>query len=686
MNPIAMFLIIAGGLTLFTRSASKRWRLLHMGNITSPRTDHIPQRIRGVLQLAFGQKRLKRYPLAGFAHQAIFFGFLVLLLRSLILFARGFLDDPQFGYWLFNSNTTIGKGYSFIKDIYVMLVIAGTLIFLYYRLILKPKRMSRGFEGILILLIILIMMIADITYDSANQIIIAHRNSAGITDPAFTIWEPLGSVIALFLKSTPESFIHIIWHAGFWTHVGLVFVFLNILPYSKHFHVITAIPNVYLRDLEPMGKLTPIDDIEGKVEREETLGIRRIDQFSQYDILDFYTCTECGRCTDYCPAARTGKMLSPKKIITDLRDHLYNYEAELINFASSNNNNSEESLPAALEDLVPNVINEEMLWACTTCGACEQECPVLIDHMQRIVDLRRYLVQEKGECPTTLQEAFQSMEVTGNPYGVDSSERMEWAGGLDVPVRSEVEGDIELLLWVGCAPATDDRAKKIVRAVAQLLNHAGVKWAVLGEEENCTGDVARRAGNEFLYQTMAQMNIEILDSYQTTKILTVCPHCYNTLNNEYPDFGGNYEVIHHTDYLAQLITQGKLKPTRRVNSTVVYHDSCYLGRYNNIYDSPRDILKSIPGVTVVEPTGNTKDRGMCCGAGGGQSFKESEPGNEHINFARADQLCATSADTIATACPFCMRMMTDALNIKEKTDEYQQLDLAEILLQSVELS
>ena len=686
MNPIVMFLIIAGGLMLFTRSALRRWRLLHIGKLTSPRIDHIQQRIRSVLCLAFGQKRLRRYPLAGFAHQAIFFGFLVLLLRSLILFARGFLDNPEFGYWLFNSNTTIGKGYSCIKDIYVILVIVGTLIFLYYRLILKPKRMSRGFEGILILLIILVMMIADIAYDGANQIIIAHQNSVGLAGLTFTIWEPLGSVIARFLKSTPDTFIHIVWHAGFWTHVGLVFVFLNILPYSKHFHVITAIPNVFLRDLDPVGKLLPIHDIEGKVEREETLGIRRIDQFSPYDILDFYTCTECGRCTDYCPAARTGKMLSPKKIITDLRDHLYHHEAELLKDASSYSNNSEESVPAALEDLVPNVINEEMLWACTTCGACEQECPVLIDHIQRIVDLRRYLVQEKGECPTTLQEAFQSMEITGNPYGVDSSERMQWAGELDVPVRSEIEGDIELLLWVGCAPATDERAKNIVRAVAQLLNHAGVKWAVLGEEEHCTGDVARRAGNEFLFQAMAQMNIEILDSYQTTKILTVCPHCYNTLNNEYPDFGGNYQVIHHTDYLAQLIAEGKLKPTRTVNSAVVYHDSCYLGRYNNIYDSPRDILKSIPGVTVVEPTGNTKDRGMCCGAGGGQMFKESEPGNEHINFARADQLCATKSDTIATACPFCMRMMTDALNIKEKTDDYQQQDLAEILLQSVEVS
>ena len=691
-----MFFILVGGLLFFAYSASRRWRLLWIGRTASSlRTDRVGERICGVLRLALGQERLRRYPVAGLAHQAIFFGFLVLLLRSLILFARGFVDDPEFGYWLFDSSTALGNIYSIIKDVYVALVFAGTLVFLYYRLILKPKRLSYGFEGILILLIILVMMVADVVYDGANQIVIANQNAGGSTPGlTFLIWEPLGSMVALMLESSPESEIAFIQHAGFWTHVTLVLAFLNLLPYSKHFHVITAIPNVYLRDLEPGGKLETIDDIEDRIEREETLGIRRINQFSVHDILDFYTCTECGRCTDHCPAARTGKLLSPKTIITGLRDFLYANEKTLLKKETSttddgdgDDQDADSSSASYLEDLVPSVVSDEMLWACTTCGACEQECPVMIDHVQRIVDLRRHLVMENGDCPTTLQEAFQSMEVTGSPYGVDASERLQWADGLAVPVRSEMDGEsIEILFWVGCASATDERAKRIARAMTQLLNLAGIKWAALGNEEMCTGDVARRAGNEFLFQMMAQQNIEILNGYETRKILTICPHCYNTLKHEYPEIGGNYDVLHHTDFLAQLVSEGKLKPAAHVDATVVYHDSCYLGRYNGIYDSPRDLLKLIPGVTVVEPDVETRDRGMCCGAGGGQMFKEDEPGSGRINFARTDQLCATQADTIATACPFCMRMLTDALNINERADEIQQLDLAEILLQSVQPS
>jgi Fe-S oxidoreductase len=294
--------------------------------------------------------------------------------------------------------------------------------------------------------------------------------------------------------------------------------------------------------------------------------------------------------------------------------------------------------------------------------------------------MRRHLVQEKGEFPGTLQEAFQSIEVVGSPYGVSADERMKWAEGLDVPLRSE-SGEVEILFWVGCAPATDERAKSISRAMAQLLTRAGVKWAVLGPEESCTGDVARRAGNEFLFQAMAESNIETLDGHDTKRIVTVCPHCYNTLRNEYPDFGGHYEVVHHTELLAGLVAEGRLVPRHAVEATVVYHDSCYLGRLNGIYDSPREVLETIPGVTVVEAEAS-RDRGMCCGAGGGQMFKEDEPGDERISVARTRQLVETGADTICTACPFCMRMTTDALS-EGGHDEVRQLDLAEVLLESI---
>ncbi|MHC4218879.1 MAG: (Fe-S)-binding protein [Planctomycetota bacterium] len=666
MNPPAMAVLLLAALGWFAWSMMRRWRLMAIG-AGCLSFDHVGTRLRLTLRYALGQRRMSRYPLAGLAHKAIFFGFLVLLVRGLILFARGFTEDPGFGFWILDHGTVLGNVYGLIKDVYVVLVILGTLVFLYYRLVARLPRMTLSFEGVVILLIILAMMVADAVYDGGSRVVIARAMDADL--PPFSIWEPLGSALAPVLGGLPGAAATTLWHVAFWSHVSLILIFLNILPYTKHFHVITAIPNVFGQDLTPTGRLRPIEDLEGRVEREETLGVRRIDQLERKGILDLYTCTECGRCTDHCPASRTGKVLSPKQLTIDLRDHLYENAGQLI------------GKPESGVDLVGGVIEPEVLWACTTCGACEQECPVLISYVDKIVDLRRHLVQERGEFPAPLQEAFGSMEVTGSPYGVSSDERLVWAEGLEVPLRSEVDAP-EVLFWVGCAAATDERAKAVARAMARLLDLAGVKWAVLGPEEGCTGDVARRAGNEYLSQAMAQQNVEILNGYDTKRIVTACPHCYNTLAHEYPDFGGTYEVVHHTDELAKLVAEGRLKPARSVEARVVYHDSCYLGRYNDIYESPRDLLNSIPGVTVVEAS-DSRDRGMCCGAGGGQMFKEEEEGTQRVSAARTRQLLDTGADTIGTACPFCKRMITDALNADDKTD-IEQLDLAEILLRSVE--
>jgi len=558
-----------------------------------------------------------------------------------------------------------------IKDFYIVLIIIASGVFLYLRLIKREKRMTQSGEAVLILCIIIVMMFADVLYDGGLRVAGGHA--------AFSIWEPLGSIVFIMIQSFSDTAIQVLTHVGFWCHVGLVLIFLNLLPYSKHFHVVTSLPNVFLSDLSPRGRVTPIEDIEGKLEREETLGIRRINQFSWKSILDWYTCTECGRCTDQCPAANTGKLLSPKLLTVGLRDFLYAHSNELTN--KTNDHTAEDEIGANI-DLIGDVIEPEVLWACTTCGACEEECPLSIRYIDTIVDLRRYMVQEKGEFPETWQETFQSLEVTGSPYGVGEEERLNWAKGLDVPLRCETDS-IDILLWIGCAPATDERAKGIARAMAELLNIAGIKWAVLGSEERCTGDVARRAGNEYLFQMIAEMNIEILDGYDTTKIVTICPHCMNTLKHEYPDFGGNYEVISHVEYLEQLVSEGKLKPRNQVSGKVVYHDSCYLGRFNDIYDGPRKLLRTIPGLELIEAN-ESRDRGMCCGAGGGgQMFKEDEPGDERISNVRVKQLCATGAQTIATACPFCMRMMTDALNLKQPSDDYIQKDIAELLLASI---
>jgi Fe-S oxidoreductase/nitrate reductase gamma subunit len=646
---------------VFAVSASRRWRLMMIGAGGKPpfAIDSVGARTRGTLQLAFGQKKLTRYPLAGLAHKAIFFGFLVLLIRSLILFARGFLDDPGFGYWLLDDGTLLGNIYGLIKDIYIVLVLIGVGVFLYLRLIIKPKRMTLGLEGIIILLIIGVMMVADVLYDGAGMI---------LHPPEGPMWaEPLGSLLASAMQGLPESTVSTIWQSGFWTHVVLVLLFLNLLPYSKHFHIITAVPNVFFRNLKPKGRLEPIQDLEGRVEREETLGLRKISEFTPKQILELYSCTECGRCTDQCPAALTGKMLSPKQLTMDLRNHLYDSAGTLMS-------GGEEV------DLVPAVIDPEVIWACTTCGACVEECPVMIPPADSIIDMRRHLVQELGEFPESLQQACQGMEMAGSPYGVGPEERMAWAEGLDVPIRAEV-GEVDILLWVGCAPSVDERSKRVARATAELLNRAGIKWAVLGHEERCTGDVARRIGNEYLFQMMAEANIELLDGYETKRILTICPHCYNTLQNEYPDFGGHYEVMHHTEFLADLVATGTLVPESQIDRTVVYHDSCYLGRLNEIYDPPRSLLSSIPGVQLVEAE-RSRDRGMCCGAGGGQMFKEDEPGNERISQARFRQLAETGADTICTACPFCMRMMTDA-SAADSSQNIGQVDPAEMLLESL---
>jgi Fe-S oxidoreductase/nitrate reductase gamma subunit len=665
MNPPAMAALLVAALAWFAWSMRRRWRLLAIGQGRLP-FDRLGQRMRLALRYALGQRRMPRYRVAGLAHMAIFFGFLVLLVRALVFFGRGFAGDPGFGYWILDDGTALGNVYGLIKDVYVALVIAGTLVFLYERLVAKPPRMTLGAEGIVILLIILALMVADVAYDAASQVMVARAADAGL--PPFSIWEPLGSLLAPALGGLTEGAARAVWHAAFWTHVALILLFLNILPYTKHFHVITAIPNVFFHGQEPTGRLAPIQDLEGRVEREETLGVRRVGELTRKHILDLYTCTECGRCTDHCPASRTGKLLSPKQLTIDLRDHLYGSASKLIRE------------PGTGPDLVGDVIDPEVLWACTTCGACEQECPVLISYVDKIVDLRRHLVQERGEFPAPLQEAFGSLEATGSPYGVSRDERLSWADGLAVPLRAEVDAP-EVLFWVGCAAATDERAKAVARAVARLLDAAGVRWAVLGPEEGCTGDVARRAGNEYLFQELARQNVEILNGYGTKRIVTACPHCFNTLANEYPDFGGTYEVVHHADELRRLVADGRLTPRRPVERTVVYHDSCYLGRYNDVYDAPRDLLASIPGLKLAEAA-ESRDRGLCCGAGGAQMFKEEEPGRERVSAARTRQLLATGAGTIGTACPFCKRMITDALNAAERT-EVEQLDVAEILLRSV---
>ena len=426
--------------------------------------------------------------------------------------------------------------------------------------------------------------------------------------------------------------------------------------------------------------------------------------------MDLYTCTECGRCSDNCPAYITGKKLSPKHLTLAIRDHLYATENDMFGkdalvaepgdtaAAAPKPSDAEEPIhtfPQAPEggyfvgetvvDLVPNILHPDVIWGCTSCRACEEQCPVMISYVDKIIGMRREEVMMKNEFPAELQGAFNGIETNGNPWNISAMDRADWADGLDIPTLSD-KPDADVLYWVGCAASYDDRAKKVARAVSKLLQKARVDFAILGTEETCTGDPARRAGNEYLFQMLAEQNVETLNGYEASKktIITACPHCFNTLANEYSDFGGTYDVVHHADFLNGLLVAGKLVPSKAVNDKVVYHDSCYLGRYNQIYDSPRKILESIEGLELTEVEYWNRKKGLCCGAGGAQMFME-EHGEERVNNKRTLQLLNTGATTIASGCPFCMTMLTDGLKAQEKEAEIGQRDIAEILADAIEL-
>ena len=411
---------------------------------------------------------------------------------------------------------------------------------------------------------------------------------------------------------------------------------------------------------------------EGEVAELPSFGVQDVNQVTWKNVLDSYTCTECGRCTEVCPANNTGKKLSPRKLYIDLRKRTSEAGAGFIAGLVQNNGD--------MKQLVPDFISEEELWACTTCMACVQECPVDIDHVPFIVDMRRNLVLEQSKVPSELTGMFNNMENNGAPWAFSPEDRMKWAEGLEVPTVAEKGGAPEVLFWVGCAGSFDDRAQQITVAFAKILNKAGVDYAVLGKEESCTGDPAKRAGNEFLYQMQAMQNIEVMNMYNVKKIVTACPHCFNIIKNEYPDLGGDYEVMHHTTFLNRLIQEGKIKPNDGLKGTsVTYHDSCYLGRGNEIYEEPRNVIAELKA--DIREMKRSRSKGMCCGAGGAQMFKEEEAGKERVNHLRTDHALETGAEVVAAACPFCMTMMTDGAKTKEANIKIY--DVAELLEKSL---
>lgn len=644
------FLIVA--VALFAGTANRRIGALLAG-LPEDRFDRPWERMKGLLLYAFAQPRMLRDRFAGVYHLLIFWGFCALALRSAALVAEGLFPafhlTEALGPW--------GLGYQLTKDVFEVLVLVGLGLAAARRLFARPERLHNSWDAWATLGLIGGLMVTDLVADGAF---------IAWADPAWAPWSPASALVAAALGGLSEPALQSLFRAMWWLHVFFLFGFLNFLPYSKHFHVLTALVNIYCRALEPAKNIRPMD-LE-----QEHFGANRIQDFTWKQLLDLYTCTECGRCTEVCPTTRTGKPLRPKDFGNDLRDYLYATPTgemaqdrpapagrKLLGGPVPEGSRWEPTChqpPWSLKDL-GGAVSSDTVWACTTCGWCEFACPLHITFVDKLVQMRRFLTLEESDFPAEAQVGFKGMERQGNPWNLPRSDRAKWAEGLEVPHISDAP-QAEYLFWVGCAGAYDAAGQKVSRALVRLLRAAGVTFATLGEEESCTGDSARRLGNEYLFATLAEGNIETLKGYGVKKIVTNCPHCLNTLSQEYPAFGGRFEVVHGTRLVADLLAAGRLALTAEVKETLTFHDPCYLARYNGETAAPRAVLDAVPGLTVREMALGG-ERAMCCGAGGGRMWLEEKLGRR-INHERLDQAAATGCAGVAVACPFCNVMLNNA--------------------------
>ncbi|MEH7083726.1 (Fe-S)-binding protein, partial [Neobacillus drentensis] len=503
----------------------------------------------------------------------------------------------------------------------------------------------------------------------------------------FLAYAPISSTIANWFSGMSQGAAAAVFYVFWWIHLITLLSFAVYVPQSKHAHVLFAPVNVYLRDTKPVGKLSSINFEDESL---ETYGVGKIEDFRQNQLIDLYACVECGRCTSMCPASVTGKTLSPMELMTKMRDHLTEKGAAITSrtpwmpsFAFPGHHEAAATSEAVTANLIGDVITEEELWACTTCRNCEDQCPVANEHVEKIIDMRRFLVLTEGKMPHEATRYFQNIERQSNPWGLNRRERIKWRESRDdvnVPTVEETE-EFEYLFFVGSMSSYDNRSQKIAQSFAKILNLAGVKFAILGNEERNSGDTARRLGNEFLFQQLCQENIANFQANNVKKIVTIDPHAYNTFKHEYPEFGLEAEVYHHTEVIHKLIKEGRIKPTREVNETIVYHDSCYIGRYNGIYNIPREILKAIPGVKVAEMERN-RENSMCCGAGGGMMWLEETQG-KRINIERTEQALRLNPTVIGSNCPYCLTMLSDGTKAKEVEEQVKTLDIAEIVERSL---
>jgi len=701
---LTLFLAVTGyGLYLFYKAVYHRYLYVSLG---APYD--FKQRSEGrwkeFLSQVFGQKKLMKDPKSGIMHIVIFYGFVILQFGALDLIVKGLTHGghlPLPAYELFN----------LLQEVTVVLILAAMGYAAYRRYGEKLPRLKRGWKPSIVVFFIFFLMLSVLLSLSFERIWLEQEASwlAPITSLA----------AALFSFLTPTSSM-VLFYIFWWLHLLILLSFLVYVPQSKHFHLITAPINIWFRRSEPVGKLNKLD-LED--EEAESFGVGSIEQFTKKQMFDFFACVECGRCTNVCPASNTGKSLSPMHLITKLRDHLtekgtavkgksplvpeYAFSAGAAHaldegrssgplWSSSGITAIEPTLewqkaswtgagkPVQELELIGDVMSEEELWACTTCRNCEDQCPVGNEHVDKIIDMRRHLVLMQGSMPHEGQRALQNIERQGNPWGLNRNDRDKWSGeveGVKVPTVRENPA-FEYLFFVGSMGSYDLRSRKISRSFARLLNESGISFAILGNEEKNSGDTPRRMGNEMLFQELCAANIELFHKYGVRKIVTACPHTFNVFKKEYPDFGMvGIEVYHHSELLDKLLQEGRLKPKHEVKERIAYHDSCYLGRYNDVYDQPRNVLRAIPGVELAEPE-RARSNGMCCGAGGGMMWMEETSG-KRVNLARTEQLLEVKPSVVSSACPYCLTMLEDGTKMKEVDEEVKARDIAELLEQSV---
>jgi Fe-S oxidoreductase/nitrate reductase gamma subunit len=681
-----LFILTAVAMAIFAYGVYQRWTLWKAMGKEEIRWDQLPLRLKSLFVNGFLQIKTWKDAYPGIMHGLIFFGFFVLIFGAAFDAGEFHITEPLLG-WSFNRGNFY-LGFAFLMQAFGLCVLIGVLMAMLRRYVIKPERLAykgksdNTADDAIALLFILGIVVTGFLI-SALRIRVTYQETPW-ESVRFVSWGIATYALAGVETSTALTLHKVMW----WTHTFIVLGFIAYIPYSRLLHIITTPANHFFASLKPTGYIEPIRDIENQ----ESFGVSKLEEFTWKQIFDSDACTRCGRCQDGCPAYLTGKHLSPKKLVQDIKTHWLEIapaaiKAKVAAVPAAEGAEAAAPVAEAAEGAAPgkallgDVVSMHELWDCTNCMYCVENCSASIEHVQKIIDMRRYKVLTEADFAPELQLTYRNMENNSNPWGIGAHMRADWAKEMGIKTLAE-DANVEYLFYVGCAGSFDDRGKKISVAFAKILQAAGVSFGILGTEEGCCGDSAMRGGNEYLFQSQAQANIEIMNGYGVKKIIAICPHGYNCIKKDYPNFGGNYEVYHHTEIIADLIAKGKIKLTKSQDGIFTYHDSCFLGRYNKVYDQPRQILNAIPGMKLAEMDRNLS-KSFCCGAGGARMWMEEE--GERINNARTDQAIATNASTIAVGCPFCLTMLSDGIKDKQQSEKMVALDISEIVIKAMGL-